>query len=167
MKIKEYVNLTAGLKVFEHNHILINSVSNISFCRLQSSLLEQKAYKKFLLNVPDDMLLHLAKGNSIIIYEATSNKHSKLKKVGQHIIKYVLYYFWFNTMYNDNSILKDTYKKVHFLLKDKDIQKKFRYYKVFLDTQTINLEIFDIQLRKENTPEIIERFNNEFKIINN
>jgi len=167
MIVKEYVNLTAGLEAFQHRHIFINPISNISFCRLQSSLFEQKAYKKFLLNVPDDMLLHLAKGNLVFIYEATSNNQSKLKKIGQHIIKYALYYFWFDTIYNVKPMLKDTYKKIHFLLKDKDIQKKFNYYKVFLDTQTINLEIFDIQLRKENTPEIIERFNNEFKIINN
>lgn len=72
-----FVNLTTGLEVMRELDL---GPDEVRFCRLQSTLLEQKRWLDFLSDVPDDLLLRLARGRKCVLLDAGSRSRDGISR---------------------------------------------------------------------------------------
>ena len=151
MKVIRYINLTQGLEQY------IRSPDNdYRFCYLKSSHIESRSFNKFIMSVPADILLNLALGNKVIIFDVTSNGKSKITDIGVRLINVMLDYFWFNVPFPRDKWF-DTYLNCYKKL-DKQSKKHIRYYRKFILTNTVNLFGHKIRLQKEQGEIVINKF---------
>jgi len=120
-----YLNLTNGIEALEY-------FPNARWCRIQSSHVESKAFNTMLMQLSDDLLLNLAKGNKVVIIDGGVNqKFPKSMRNGIGYITAVLEWYWFNTPI-DEVFYQKCIKKIN-----ENVKRKMKYYKKFLDTDKL------------------------------
>ena len=137
MKIINYINLTNGIEY-------LPELKNYNFIKIQSSICEMKKWNYLLQDLDNNFLMNLALGNKCIIYDCSNKKQiPRSFYQGLEFIKYVLNLIWFNKNYipivntiNCSKYFYNEYKKL-----DKRIKKKIKYYKKFLMTDKLNINI--------------------------
>ncbi len=137
------MNLTAGLE-FLLNPIYCSLYENnlLSFLRCQSTYLEQKLFQKFLQEIDNNFLMHLAIGTQCIVLDCTSRKKknntSRACWQGLAWLEYCLNRIWFKketkVKYGMEIYFNEQYK-----LLDKCTKNKLRYFRKFLKTDKLDL----------------------------
>ncbi len=135
--IKNYINLTNGIEALERWYL-----PNYTFIRIKSTYCEQKAWDSLILELDNDLLMNLALGNECYIFDY-SNKHLTPRSIWQGIpfIRYCLSVCWLDKEpkiivreHNVTNYLRGCYYKL-----SKRTKAKLKYFKKFLNTDTINL----------------------------
>jgi len=145
-----YVNLTAGLAYSAKID------GDVVYCHLQSSHIESKAWNKFFICLPDDLLLHLALGYECYIIDCSANcgGKSKVIRMGIPAIKLLLNKRWFDKFERIEPFDLDYCKRILDMV-DKSVKNKMDYFKKFLKTEEIKLFGLYERLEKEDTESII------------
>lgn len=135
--IRKYINLTTGLEFMPDL-----KGQEFSFCYLKSSHLEGKHIDKFIESAPDDMLMSLALGSSVEIYDCGSRYHSGCSRVcwqGVPLIKLFCQSLWdievddvFFKNHNSTNIAKGW-------LQSSKVKSKVIYFKKFYKGEGVNI----------------------------
>lgn len=132
-----FLNLTAGL---EYEYFL--SLKNCQFERWQSTYLEQKLHEKFLKEISNNFLMKLAIGRKCLILDCTSRKkkNNTSRALWQGIpwIEYCLNRIWFNKEITCSYGMHKTFQE-KFISLSKCTRNRFKYYRKFLLTSSINI----------------------------
>lgn len=140
-KTKYFINLTNGIEYLKEHPNL-----DFDFLRIQSTHCEQKEWDKMLEQLDSNFLMYLALGYKCIVIDYASrspNRPSRAQWQGLTLIKYVLCRRWFDKeveIYFDRRKLSDYFKQVYCTLSKSNL-KKIDYFKKFLMTNEIDLEI--------------------------
>ena len=134
---KYYINLTNGLECLTEWKSL-----RFDFVRWQSSLLEQKHFKRFIQEVDNNILMHLALGRRCCIFDFTSRKMkgnaSRACWQGVPWIIYCLNRAWFKREptfdYGMHICFKEKYREL-----DRPTKKRLKYYRKWLKTDEVDL----------------------------
>ncbi len=133
-----FINLTLGLEHLElYRHLFFDG-----FTRLQSSHLETKQFQRFIQEVCNNILMHLALGRKVCIFDCTSRKKkgnvSRALWQGIPWITYCLERAWFNretsAKYGMHCHFKEQYESM-----DRPTKQRLKYYRKFLNTDKIDL----------------------------
>ena len=90
-----YINLTNGLQAIDDYQL-----TGYSFMRLQSTHCEQKRWADVLASVPDDMLMRLALGQDVTVYDYGARKAvPRAVWQGLEFVKFVLTWEWLGREY--------------------------------------------------------------------
>lgn len=156
MKTKHFVNLTNGILAIPE---LDQAGIPYEFIRIQSTTLENKNWIKLFTDLDHNFLINLALGNMCIVYDYGTNRpYSKTIYMGLEIIRYILNRYWYN--YDDlearrytrngksfvngmRGYYNEIYEKLFIYDSTKEkiaLKNKLKYYKRFLNDNTINLE---------------------------
>jgi len=137
-KVFNFINLTTGLEWIA----ILNLKLFCGFVRFQSSLLEQKQFERFIQEVDNNILMLLALGKTVCIWDCTSRKMkgnvSRACWQGVSWLNYVLDRAWFNRegiyAYGMHVCFKEKYENL-----SRPTLKRIKYYRRFLQTDEINL----------------------------
>lgn len=137
-KVFNFLNLTTGLEWIE----ILNIALFHGFVRFQSSLLEQKQFERFLQEVDNNILMLLALGKTVCIWDCTSRKmkgnDSRACWQGVSWLTYVLERAWLNKQstfaFGMHICFMEKYAKL-----SRPTLKRIKYYRRFLNTDEINL----------------------------
>ena len=132
-----FINLTAGLEhLVEYLHMYF------MFLRLQSSHLESKEFERFLQEVDNNLLMHLALGRKCCIFDMTSRKQknnvSRALWQGVPWITYALNRVWFNKE-TEHKYGMHCHFKAEYACLTKPTKSRLKYYRKFLLTDKIDL----------------------------
>ncbi len=138
-KSKVFINLTNGIEAIDKYNL---DPDNVSFLRIQSSHCEGHSWDRMLLDLDNNLLMHLALGYECIVYDfGAHTEYSKAVYIGLEWIKYCLNRRWFNRIAKPIVKGKDisNYFEVEYAKLSKYAKKKIDYYKKFLLTDEIKL----------------------------
>lgn len=137
--IKNFVNLTNGIEAIP------NINSDYSFIRIQSTTCEQKRWDFLIQDLDNNLLMNLVLGNKCIIYDfGAKKKVPRALYQGVELLKFVLNKRWLNIdiipyvkSHNCHTYFTEIYRKL-----DEKTLKKLDYFKKFLCTDNLDLEIW-------------------------
>lgn len=134
-----YYNLTNGLED------VASAKNGARFIRIQSTQLEQKHFGLVIMDLDNDLLMHLALGYKCVIHDKASRSGNVSRACWYGIpwIKYCLERVWFNRIPKE-TIVKTFNLAKYFAQQYKKLgtseKRKLKYYKKFLMTNSVNLE---------------------------
>lgn len=136
-KVFNFINLTTGLEWIDYLGVLV-----YGFVRFQSTLLENKQFERFLQEVDNNLLMLLALGKTVCIWDCTSRKlkgnDSRACWQGVSWLNYALDRAWFNKhgiyAHGMHKCFQEKYAKL-----SKPTLKRLKYYRKFLQTDEIKL----------------------------
>ena len=134
----DFLNLTTGLEWTEY----IDYYNFDGFVRFQSTFLENKEFERFICEVDNNILMLLALGKSVCIWDTTSRmvkgNASRACWQGTSWLTYVLEKAWLNKesiyAYGMHSCFKEKYSEL-----SRPTLNRIKYYRRFLQTETIEL----------------------------
>ncbi len=132
-----FINLTTGLECLVEWKSL-----RFDFLRLQSSLLEQKQFQRFMQEVDNNLLMHLALGRRCCIFDFTSRKmKGNLSRACWQGVPWIIYCLeraWFKREstfdYGMHICFKQKYEEM-----DRPTKKRLKYYRKWVRTNEIDL----------------------------
>jgi len=150
-KVRVYINLTTGLELLpllkDFNPVII---------RIESSHIESKAWDKIFSRLDADLLFHLALGYRCYIVDASNKERgSKVLRIGIPVIKYVLTRIWFKKELETPEVRKlglDYLRRI-FRSLGKDTRNKLKYYRVFLETDAVDIRGIGVLVNPERSKE--------------
>ena len=139
MKERHYVNLSNGILAVKEFKL-----KDPVFIRIQSTACEQNLMSQIIDTISDDLLMHLALGDTLChIYDYSSRGSSPLPRAlwqGLEWIKYVIYRIWWDKEYiplNRHSNTPDRsqlrYFNKEFCKLSKTTRKHIKYYKKWIN----------------------------------
>lgn len=132
--MKYFINLSAGLMQNKYKGEII---------RIQSSLLESHQFDR----LSDSLLYNLARGETCMIIDCSSNSVGKVIKIGIPIIIGVLNYYWYGS--KDKTTLGLRYLNRILSKLSYPTKRKLKYYRNFLITNRVKLAGISIKVQKE------------------
>lgn len=133
-----FINLTTGLEhLIEYRGMIFDG-----FTRFQSTYLESKQWERFIQETDNNILMHLALGRKVCIFDCTSrkikNNISRAMWQGIPWLMYCLERIWFkretSTQYGMHNNFKDQYACL-----TRPTKSRLKYYRKWLKTDKINL----------------------------
>ncbi|KAA8491517.1 hypothetical protein FVE85_2532 [Porphyridium purpureum] len=158
VQVVHAVNLTNGLELMDNVVEIIrrtgrNPGQHMTFCRIQSSLLEMQCLDQVLCELDSNVLLHLAMNHVVFVYDVGSrSKHTKVPRAiwyGVEFIKYAVMYLWFGgesprlpekVMLRGHNVAPYWKRQCSFL--QKHTKKRIRYFRPYaarFDVQDVRL----------------------------
>ena len=136
-KMYNFINLTAGLE-----HLIEYLLMHFMFLRLQTTHLESGQLERFLQEVDNNLLMHLALGRKCCIFDMTSRKQkgniSRALWQGVPWITYCLERAWFKRETSYKYGMQCHFKGQYACL-TKPTKNRLKYYRKFLLTDKIDL----------------------------
>ena len=147
MKNRHYVNLSNGILAVKEFQL-----KDLVFIRIQSTFCEQHLMPQIIDTISDDLLMHLALGDTLChIYDYSSRGSNPLPRAlwqGVEWIKYVIYRIWWDKEYiplNRHSGAYDRsqleYFKQDYCKLSKGTRRSIKYYKKWLNPKNMELHI--------------------------
>lgn len=133
----DYINLTNGIQAlpaFKDNR------DEIKYLRIQSTWCEQQRWNDIILQLSDDLLLHLALGHYCVVHDY-SNKRNSPRAIwqGLEVVKYILYKYWFQHNYKLDGRAERMQQYVEEYEWNDAVISKLKYFKKYINTSTIHL----------------------------
>ena len=140
---RQYVNLSNGILAIQEYHL-----ENPVFIRIQSTHCEQNLFGKVLDELSDDLLMHLAMGNTVChVYDYGSRNDTGVPRAiwqGLEWVKYALYQAWWEVSYTPTDkrygglllSMQDYFATVYKEL-PKSTKKKLKYYRKWLPDSSV------------------------------
>lgn len=137
-KVYNFINLTTGLEWMD----ILDIGLFHGFVRLQSSHLETKQFERFLQEFDNNILMLLALGKTVCIWDCTSRKMkgnaSRACWQGVSWVNYALDRAWFKResiyAFGMHVCFKEKYSQL-----SRPTLKRLKYFRKFLQTDEINL----------------------------
>lgn len=139
--IVKYLNLTNGLEY-------LDEIDEYKLVRIQSTICEQKNWNKLIQDLDYNFLFDLAQGNTVEIYDTSSNKKiSRALYQGVEFIRYVLLRRWFGAKPADLSpcvkgIDVSKYFEQEYQKLDRSTKKKVDYVKKFVNSNGVYIRTY-------------------------
>jgi len=148
-----FINLTNGIQAIKEYRLI---GKDYRFIRLQSTACEQRRWDDIIKGISDDLLLNLALGNKCIIYDYGAGKQVP-RSIWQGVewIKFALNKRWFHSEYKPQGRMSNSgqyFNEVYRGLSAR-ARSKLRYYKKYLNTSTIDLEVVGSSTDKDSNIE--------------
>ena len=135
-----YYNLTQALPFTKPNSRL---------CYFRSTDVEQKNYERLLWSVPDEMLYHLARGQTVEIVDASRHKRGKIEKIFVPVLCDLLRSVWFGQRPRNKQLLDHYARALNTLLTNKLLLAKFSFWKDFCICNEVKLVARTIHITAE------------------
>ncbi|KAK9821651.1 hypothetical protein WJX74_004456 [Apatococcus lobatus] len=142
-----FVNLTNGAEALP----LLSSMGlAYSFCRIQSTALEQKRFEALLSELDSNLLLNLALGKCCLVYDLGSRNRvqgaPKAIWYGLEFIRFVLEMLWFR--HSEDAYLRGVKSTTSFYTYINDLSspltRRLKYYKRFMDPDLRQLQLYGV-----------------------
>jgi len=159
-----YLNLTNGLEYLEE---MKSRGISFSYIRIPSTVLEKNDWYRLFQCIPDDMLMHLAVGNSVYVYDCGCRRRaSKTIFFGIPVIKHAIERLWHDDFFENQHSLPLRLKKIkqcpttmqcERIFQEVfcysagcdtkrlgDIKAKYTYFKRFLPPQQVSVYVYGV-----------------------
>ena len=135
---KIFLNLTNGIEAlpfFSDMELLCKN--EVSFVRIQSTVCEQKDWDRLVLDLDNNLLMHLALGYDCQVYDRSAHdRPARAIRQGLELVKFLLEKFWFGRDYVAPDGQSSYFRTIRLGQK---AENKLKYYRRFLSCDEVRL----------------------------